>query len=318
MRVQMKKDKRKLPILDWFIGGAIYDITIGFILWIIGQSASIGGTIYLLTLLISKITNESIPYYIWISFAVILMLIGIIVARKKRMKTSYLDYRYPKKQILPKYIIEKTVINYTVERGSHLNFSNEIKIKALSDNFNRFTKKYLWTGLAPVNLPQLADCKGVTQISNAITDLSSSPWKTFDVYINPINKNKVCECTLKWPDTPRCTWGNSSHVSYSTDEPTKEIVFKINLGKRYAGKPIRFRVYQSLGALSPLTGETSDDKFDKDGCYTKSIKAKRFRYYILDWDWIGGTKALTCSQCGKTIVSIDYNFCPYCRTPVKK
>lgn len=310
----MKKENkdRKLPLLDWFIGGAVYDVTLGFLLIILGHTAGVGGITYILSLLVSKLIQKSIPFYIWICIACILLVIVIIFLRKKQMRNSYLDYRYPRKQIRPKYIVEKVVVKYTVEKGSHLNFSNDIQIRALSNTFNRFTKKYFWTGLSSVNIPNHAECVGVTKITDAVTDLSSSPWKTFDVYINPINKNETCQCFLKWPDIPNCKVGNTSHVSYSTDEPTKEIVFEIKLGKQYAGKTIRYREYQSLGALTPLTGQTGDYKFDNDGFFTITIPAKRFRYYILDWNWIGGKSEVQCNICHKKLNSADYSFCPHC------
>lgn len=308
----MKKMKAVIyKILEMLFGGAIYDATIGAIIGLCLKSTSVPGIIAVLLAIVEKVKNIKIPIGYWICTIIVALVITILIIRKINMRKSFRSYYYPKKQIRPTYIIEKIVLNYTVTRRKELNYSNVITIRALNDAFDRFTKKFLWTGLSPANIPKLSDCENINNVYPAPNARNSSPWSLFQVVINPINKNQIHQCTLRWPTIKHCTMGKTSYLSYSTDEPTKEIVFNIDLGQAYAARRIKVGEYQSMGSLNPLIGQTYEDYLDANGRKTITIKAKRFRYYLVDWDWIRAPTC-TCSKCKAPIENTEHKYCPRC------
>ena len=73
-------------------------------------------------------------------------------------------------------------------------------------------------------------------------------------------------------------------VASSTEDPTKKLIFNINLGREYANKEVVIETFRSNDSCYPINKK--EMHFDEEGkLYYTETRPKRFRYYVVSWSW---------------------------------
>jgi alpha-L-fucosidase len=128
---------------------------------------------------------------------------------------------------------------------------------------NQYTQQY------PLLIQKLEDKPGV--------------WKYFEVIFNKrIKKGETININYKWPTIDDCK-SSSPFISTLTDVPTKKLIFKINLGQKYAGNIVYMEERRSIDGDNML--DRNEYSLDHNGCVTIPISPHRFRYFIVFWKW---------------------------------
>lgn len=226
---------------------------------------------------------------IWLSVilgVVILIQAGCVIGSVIWKRVSYKSYYYPKQRVPYKYSVESLTVNYTLNERTEnsqtvydLDLSRDVTVRANVSELDRISDKYLWTGASEAKLPVK-----VNKV-RSIQKLEDKPgvWKYFEViFTNKIECNDVIDVSYKWPTIKDCKTA-SPFISTLSDVPTKKITFKINLGHDYAGKPIHLEERRSIDGDNMLSHK--DYQLDSNGCIEISVSPKRFRYFIVFWEW---------------------------------
>ena len=195
---------------------------------------------------------------------------------------SYKAYRYPASHIKFKYLILKKEISYKYESSDDsLTVKNKLTIKSLEENLNSISGKYFWTGNSKMEYPQYDE--GVREISPETQTVEL--WHKYHIILShPVARHDSCSFTLIYPKTYNAS-SSRSYVSTSTEVPIKELIFKLQLGEKYAGREVTLEEYRSMECTYYFSSETC--LLDHKGEATiKKTKLKRFRYYILKWKWL--------------------------------
>ena len=208
---------------------------------------------------------------------------------------SYRSYHYPLSSIKPEYEILKKEVYYTVKKESHsevdengnareivdykLDFSNYQTIKCCIQRLERIPCKFLWTGKSKANLPISTSEQEV----RAETE-KKGVWCFYDIVLEKhLFKGDTTQIKNKYPLISDCK-SSSPFVSSATDNPTKSLIFHLDLGVEYAHKKVTFETFRSNESSYPLS--CKETLLDDEGKLTYIVKKpKRFRSYILRWNW---------------------------------
>lgn len=212
----------------------------------------------------------------------------ILLCRTIWNKKSCKSYRYPRKFLRTSSnyeVLEKT-ISYSRSENDTLNYSRRMRIKCLSNRLVSILDKYIWTGSAG-NTFTIKKVEGVSKIKN---ESRIGIWQYFEIELqNHMMKNDERVVAYRWPEIPNCS-NSSPFFSVSTDEPTKKLSLKLNLGKKYANQKIiceEFRAIESDFCIS-----SKEEKLDDNGSFNWIIpNVKRFRHYRIRWSWEIGKPA---------------------------
>lgn len=243
----------------------------------------------IITYIYKKIEKEINTFEIFL-FIIIIIQCTLIFIYCIWRKKSYESYYYPWSKIRSEYEIIEKKVNYNVEKQTHrngknksveyyLNFSVCKKIKSLRRKLERIPGKFLWTGKNDAKLP-------ISSTGDEIRwqDNKKGTWKFYDIILNKtLFKGEKADVNTYHDPIGNCK-SSSPFVSSSTEEPTKKLVFNIDLGKEYAKSKIIVDVFRSNESTSPL--KSTEFEFDECGKFTLEIKnPNRFRYYVVHWEW---------------------------------
>ena len=199
---------------------------------------------------------------------------------KIKQKNSYKSYSYPRKKIRPRFEVIKKEISYIKTKDDKLIFKRKMHILSKIDSLKTISDRYIWTGKSDVVLPK--EGKSIEEIIPHPN--KKGVWKFYDIELSRcIDKGEEIEIDYKWPKISNCS-SSSPFVSMSTEEPTKLLVFHINLGKEYRGRKVILEEFRSIDGSYLL--RTEEHEFDNAGKVNIPVPPKRFRYYIARWNWI--------------------------------
>jgi len=209
------------------------------------------------------------------------VIIGIQLWKRNSYKSTY----YPFRKIQYKYEFKYREIFYKmVERVENnqtfydLEFSRKVTVVATSNECDRISERYIWTGNSESSIPKAG--KNVQDINQQVHQ--PGIWNYYDVIFRKLGKHKEIDLEYKWPTIQNCK-SASPFVSTSTDTPTKELIFNIDLGKNYANKDLWLEEHRSIDGSNLLS--TKDYQFDDEGKCIIKLHPKRFRHFQINWKW---------------------------------
>lgn len=263
-------------ILNWFANN-ILTILFTVIPFILGVSPSISAYSH------GRITELDLFFIV-----ALLIVVIAVVAYFLWNVFSYRSYRYPFFKIHSNYtfeVLEKT-ISYKRTKKDSLHYERKMKIKCRTNCLNYIFDKYIWTG----SQNNTVTIQPVTEISLIRDKSRIGIWRYILLELqNHMDMGDVREISYKWPVLPDCK-KSSPFFSTSTDEPTKKIYMKLDLGKEYANQEIVCEVFRAIESDYPIYSEAC--QLDDYGRFTWDVKrVKRFRYYRIRWSWIVGQTA---------------------------
>lgn len=269
---------------EWFINNII---SITTLIWPV---------IATIVAFVANYIKKSFTIFELLLFIIIMIIATIFFVYFLWRSCSYKSYHYSWLKIKPKYEIVRNEVIYKVEKGRikitdgegkkrrvadyKLNFSQIKRIKCLlSQGLDRITCKYMWTGKSSVNLPSSTNGNQIREISN-----KKGSWKFYDiVFDQTILRGKDKEIICTYPVINDCK-SSSPFVSTTTDEPTRELIFKIDLGEEYKFKNMVLEEVRSNESNYVL--ESKNLNLDENGKLEYIIrKPKRFRTYVIHWSW---------------------------------
>ena len=265
----------KKRVIDWIAGNLLtlilsFPTIVGFVFSVVAYC------------------QESLSLLEIILIAALLCTFIVIIVRTIWYKYSYKAYHYPRKFLSTSCnyeVLEKT-ISYSRSENDTLNYSRTMKIKCLSNRLVSISDKYIWTGPSESTF-SIIKCEGVSRIKK---EPRIGIWQYFEIELqNHLKKNDERNISYKWPVITDCSL-SSPFFSVSTDEPTKKLNLKLDLGKKYAEQRImceEFRAIESDFCISRI-----EEKLDENGTFNWVIpKVKRFRHYRIRWSWEVGKPA---------------------------
>ncbi len=229
--------------------------------------------------------------FLWLSiiFAVIIIIqLALFVSYNIWKRKSYKSYYYPKERIPYKYSVNDMCISYELKSApgvsedsdpDTLYLSRTVNVTSTLGDLDRISDKYLWTGRSEAKLPE-----GKNNVRD-VSHLRGKPgvWKYFEVNFNrKIEKGQSIDLEYAWPPIENCKT-SSAFISTITDVPTKKLTFKIDLGTKYARKPVHFEERRSIDGDNMLS--CHEYTLDDCGKIEIPIYPKRFRYFIVFWEW---------------------------------
>lgn len=230
----------------------------GFGVWIVGRG------------------EKTVAVPLWAVGAVGALGIGAWLAYSIRQRTSYVSYRYPK--IRHQFVVLEKRISYKIDAERGLLFSRTIKLKSKIDGLDRHTDKFLWTG-GQASLPAAdVGCVATQEWNRA------GVWTFYTTQLDrTLNRGDIHEFTVKWALQ---NWRDSRpFVSSSTDEPTKKIVFELDLTQAQVTSGLIAEHLRAIEAANPFL--SSEYKLDA-GRFTWDVKRPRlYQHYRLRWQWSG-------------------------------
>lgn len=240
----------------------------------------------------AKINETLTPLNIVLIVALLLCSIVLLILffyKRSSFKTFYYkpslikaDYEILEKSI--EYKLMKT-INITSNNSKNksnveytLDFSNTAIIKCCARRLDRINGKFLWTGKSDANLPKTRPVMDVR-----LQQKKPGIWTFYDIILDRcLLRGNTKKIVTYHKSIPLCKT-SSPFVSSETDEPTKLLKFNIDLGEDYAGKRVFIETFRSGGSKYVL--ESVETTFDDCGKLTYIIRPKRFRYYMVHWEW---------------------------------
>lgn len=203
----------------------------------------------------------------------------IILSKFLWNKFSYKSYIYPRSRISSNYIVLKKIVNYRVNEKGELFFSRTLEIKSKINHLESIFDKFIWTGNNRAEVPRPE--KNVSTITEQPT---IGIWRYIRVTLkDSLSKGEEREISYKWPKISDCT-SSSPFVSTSTEEPTKQLIFKIKLGAKYSNREIRLEEFRAIEADNPISVKIV--RLDNNGDYEWDVSnIKRFRHYRVRWSW---------------------------------
>lgn len=269
----MRRGSSRERIVDWLINNILTIISLLVPIFPIIYKAMFGYLYYwtlMEIVLLGALILESAMLLIWIIWN----------------KVSYKSYRYPWSKISTNYTVISKHLFYTINDHDELSFSRTTKIKSHINNLESVFDKFIWTGRVEAGLPERGE-----HIRSIDQQSLIGIWKYFRITLEEhLSKGEEVTISYAWPRILDCK-SASPFFSSSTDEPTKELIFTLKLGSRYAGQEIRLEEFRAIEADNPITVEVAN--LDLNGDYTWNVKkVKRFRYYRVRWSWERGASAI--------------------------
>lgn len=241
-----------------------------------------------------SLTSETVIY-----LSIIIVLTAIITGKMLWDRSCYKSYRYPRKKAKQyNYTIKKKEITYELDEEK-VYYSRSVDIKSVIGHLSSIQDKYIWTGdQKRINLEAKSGIADITPKSRL------GMWEYIDITLDsPISKGDDKD-GIKYSWAPIENYKSSSpFFSITTDLPTKEIKLSLHLGKKYAGQEIVCEEYRSSD--SDIVLSSQKQKLDQWGVYEWTIspkrcskpRIKRFRYYLIRWNW----------ECGEKPVELVYS-----------
>lgn len=253
--------------------------------WIVDNAFDILGFIGLQSFItlfscVYKLINESS----WTKLEIVLLIVltieiitFIIVYCVKRF--AWFSYQYPTGMIGTNYIINRKTVHYKRDAQDRLIFSREIEIKSQISDLESIFDKYIWTGKMLADTPYSRNKKCSIREENVV-----GIWRYFRISLDQhLKKGQTSTISYQWPTIDDCS-NSSAFVSADTDIPTKELIFKVDLGVDFAGVEAKLEEFRAIESDCPIHTETI--RFGPDGSYVWNVKhIRRFRYYRVRWSW---------------------------------
>ncbi len=232
----------------------------------------------IVTLLWKKLKKEFTTLDIILIVIFLISFVFIVIYMMWR-NISYRSCHYPYSKIKPDYIVVKKELNYRKTDDNKLKFSNEQTIKSITQQLDRVQGRYMWTGTGKINLPKTNNGCEIRSEGKKV-----GVWNYYDIIIHsPLQRGDEKIIKNNYIPIDNCT-SSSPFVSTCTEQPTKLLVFKIDLGNEYANKEVILESYRSNESYFLLSKEIFT--LDNEGKITITItKPKRFRYYMVSWNW---------------------------------
>lgn len=186
------------------------------------------------------------------------------------------------------YIILEKVITYKRTVDDKLKYKRKWTIKAVNNQLSDIKDKYIWTGSNTDFSIQSEN--GIRRIE---TENRIGIWNCFRIYLNnSIKKGEIAEFAYSWPLISNIR-DSYPFISVSTEEPTKNIVLKLQLGEQYKYQMILCEEYHSSD--SDYSISSKKERLDENGEYIWTINnARRFRVYQIRWSWDEGKEPEEC------------------------
>lgn len=214
-----------------------------------------------------------------IMLAIVSLELTIMIGKSIWNRYSYQAYTYPWSKISSNYTVESRKITYRVTENDTLEYSRSVTIKSHINHMDSIVDKYIWTGKSKAGLPTGEE--GIRRIEN---DNIIGVWNYFRVIFDGIiRKGDSKTIKYKWPPIEDCS-SSSSFFSASTEEPTKKLILELEMGAKYAKKPVFLEEIRALESYFVIS--TQIVELDERGCYTWDVqRIKRFRHYRMRWSW---------------------------------
>jgi hypothetical protein len=221
--------------------------------------------------------SKSIPVSTAI-LAVLLLavaLAGLIITVVHRRSYKYATY--PKVHFHFEVISKKII--YRINENEELEYSRVIKVRALQDNLDSYTDKFVWTG---GECETLLAGDGATRVEPRF---SVGIWTFYRVMFDLVlRQGEEHEFEVKWPALTN--WKESSpFISASTDEPTQALEFDVLIPSSYlASTSAVVEELRGIESLYPFQSKVI--KFEHHHL-AWSPTPKLYRHYRLRWSWAG-------------------------------
>ena len=193
-------------------------------------------------------------------------------------RRSYKRPHYPRVRF--HYEVLSKTIEYRIDDDGCVHFSRRVKLKALVDHVDNYIDKFVWTG-GESALPIPGE--GADSVSRL---LRAGIWTFYTTNLPyALRKGAIHELVVHWP--PLANWrGSQPFVSTSTEEPTREIKFIVQVPESLLGSP-SFLAEELRGIESAYPFQTLSMTSDR-GRIEWKFKPKVYRHYRLRWSWANG------------------------------
>lgn len=204
------------------------------------------------------------------------LLIGgtALVLWYRSTRQTYVAYPYPGFSLR---IIEKRIV-YRVDDDGILHFSRILKVKALSDNVDRYVDKFVWTG-GNSALPHPG--VGVSEIRPLGT---AGIWTFYDSSFSMnLRKGESLDIESIWP--PLDIHSSRPFVSTASDEPTDKIIFELTVPAKFRKDDVvLLEDLRSIESIHPFH-TIKDKRFNEKGELKWEFKPNHYRHYRVRWEW---------------------------------
>jgi hypothetical protein len=213
-----------------------------------------------------------------LSLAIVLVVVIVTFAIIEiARRTSYRFAWYPHVRFNFEVLSKK--ITYRIDSNGNLHYSRRLIVKAMQDNMDGFTDRFVWTG-GPCDTPS-----GAVGVSSVETRLVAGIWTFFHVnFDRTLRKGEEHEFEVIWPVLNN--WTNSSpFVSASTDEPTRSLVFEVIIPEsELSSSAALLEELRGIEAIYPF--KTERVQFDNNRLLI-APRPKLYRHYRVRWSWAG-------------------------------
>jgi hypothetical protein len=212
--------------------------------------------------------------------------LGLLVLWMRRRKPTIYRYDYPK--VTFRYEILLRSCTYRITSDNTLQYSKRIRLRALQNQLDDYVDKVNWSG-GDIALPQGdTNVYGISPVTDRV-----GMWTFYRVHFGrTLAKGEEIEFELTW--RPIENWMRSRpFVAMSTDEPTHQLEFHIQIPPRALVKPsggdkagarVVFEHLRAVESLIPFKSEES--AFDDNGHFARVIKRPMlYRYFKVRWFW---------------------------------
>jgi hypothetical protein len=209
-----------------------------------------------------------------VALLLVIFLFGLIeVARRRSSRFAW----YPRVKFHFEVINKKII--YRIDEKGDLRYSRRLIVRALQDNLDGFTDRFVWTGGA-CDAPT-----GGTGVTSVETRLVAGIWTFFHVnFDRTLRRGEEHEFEIIWPALRN--WKNASpFVSTSTDEPTRSLTFEVTIPEvELSSSTALLEELRGIEAIYPF--KTEKIQFDNNRVLV-SPHPKLYRHYRLRWSWAG-------------------------------
>jgi hypothetical protein len=221
----------------------------------------------------------------WVLIGTIALLLITFLVRHIVRRRSYRHAWYPRNH--PRYEVIREEINYIVDSDGVLTYSRRFRLKAMMHDVDDFIDQFVWTaGGAGTPMPG-------TGVSRIEPRLQAGIWTYYTArFPRHLRKGQEHEFEVVWP--PLRNWKDASpFVSASTDLPTRELVFNVQLPSDSIREGAFGEEMRSIESAFPF--HTEELSFER-GRLVWTPNPKLYRHYRLRWSWAEGARLERLSQ----------------------
>ncbi|MEW1707333.1 hypothetical protein AB0230_08835 [Microbacterium sp. NPDC089190] len=209
---------------------------------------------------------------------------GFVLYHRRRTN-SYVSY--PEVKFATRVI--KKHYTYAIGADNLMRFTRTLELEALSDNVDRYTDKFMWTG-GESDIPRPGE--GVVETRRLI---KAGIWTYYDsMFDRVLRQGERITITTYWP--PLANWAQSNpFVSTSAEEKTDLIEFTVRI-PAYVRAGNRVIMEEMRSIESPYPFKTHPDLSFQDDEFHVSIKPEPYRHYRVRWSWRGADQVVTIAE----------------------